>query len=391
MSARFRNACLGVVLGALALAPAAFDFAGAQTATPPGFSSVEALGRALFFDRNLSFSRTQACVSCHSPELAFIDPRELPKAGGAVSLGGDGHSLGDRNAPSIAYARLTPEFHLERGEPVGGFFWDGRARTLEDQAGGPPLNPVEMGMPDKQSVVARLKENPDYVSAFHLLYGEGSLDNADEAYSAMTKAIAAFERLAEFSPFDSKYDRSLSDEAALNGEEARGRDIFFSRERSNCTACHLSARGGSAKTEIFTNSKYYNLGTPANLKVRALNGSKAGFVDRGLASNPAVSGLSFDGRFKVPGLRNVAVTGPYMHNGIFEELRTVLLFHGRFAPGGAQINPETGQPWEAPETSANLALDILKTAPALSESETGALIAFLKTLTDQNYMRLVEK
>ena len=71
-------------------------------------------------------------------------------------MGADGHSFGDRNSPTIAYASFTPEFHIAaNGEAVGGFFWDGRARTLEEQAGGPPLNPIEMGMPDKPSVVAR--------------------------------------------------------------------------------------------------------------------------------------------------------------------------------------------------------------------------------------------
>ncbi len=113
-------------------------------------------------------------------------------------------------------------------------------------------------------------------------------------------------------------------------------------------------------------------------------------MDTGLASNPAVSGAAHDGKFKVPGLRNVAITGPYMHNGIFKELRTVLAFHQRLSPDGPQINPETGQPWVSPEVPANLALDKLRTAPALNESETAALIAFLKTLTDRHYERLLD-
>ncbi len=75
---------------------------------------------------------------------------------------------------------------------MGGFFWDGRARTLEEQAGGPPLNPVEMGMPDKQSVVARIKENPRLVDAFRSLFGAAVFDDTDQAFEAMTKAIAAY-------------------------------------------------------------------------------------------------------------------------------------------------------------------------------------------------------
>ena len=363
----------------------------AQTTAQPALDTLEKLGRALFGDRNLSVNRRQSCVSCHSPDLAFTDPKELGKIEGAVSVGADGHSFGDRNAPTVSYASFTPEFRISAGgEAMGGFFWDGRARTLEEQAAGPPLNPSEMGMPDKQSVVERIKENPRYVEAFRALFGAGVLDSTDQAFEAMTKAIAAHERTPFFSPFDSKYDRSLRGEAALTAEETLGRDLFFSPGRSSCGACHLSGAGGASGKELFTSFKYANIGTPANRNVRALNGSKPGFIDTGLASNPAVSGTAHDGKFKVPGLRNVAITGPYMHNGIFKELRTVLAFHQRLSPNGPRINPETAQPWESPEAPANLALDSLSAAPALSESETAALIAFLKTLTDRQYEPLLD-
>ncbi|MGO9484158.1 MAG: cytochrome-c peroxidase [Rhodomicrobium sp.] len=392
MRSRAKTRCAAVpaaaALAACLLLPAATR---AQSAAQPAIGTVAELGRALFADRNLSVNRRQSCVSCHSPELAFTDPRELGKIEGAVSLGADGHSFGDRNSPSIAYASFTPEFQIAANdEPMGGFFWDGRARTLEDQAGGPPLNPVEMGMPDKHSVVARIKENPRLADSFRSLFAAAVLDDTGQAFAALTKAIAAYERTAEFSPFDSKYDRSLRGETALTAEETLGRDLFFSRERSSCSACHLSNAGSASRAEVFTGFKYYNIGTPPNRTVRALNGSKAGFVDVGLATNPAVSGAALDGKFKVPGLRNVAITGPYTHNGIFKELRTALLFHQRLSPNGPQINPETGQPWESPETPANLATESLKTAPALNGSETGALIAFLKTLTDRRYERLLE-
>ena len=87
--------------------------------------TLDKLGQALFADRNLSISRTQSCVSCHSPELALTDPKELGKIEGAVSVGADGHSFGDRNSPSVAYASFTPDFHIAaNGEAVGGFFWE---------------------------------------------------------------------------------------------------------------------------------------------------------------------------------------------------------------------------------------------------------------------------
>jgi cytochrome c peroxidase len=362
----------------------------AQSAAQPAIGTIQELGRALFADRNLSFSRTQSCVSCHSPGLAFTDPKELGKIEGAVSVGADGHSFGDRNSPTAAYASFAPEFHISvDGEPMGGFFWDGRARTLEEQAGGPPLNPIEMGMPDKQSVVARIKEESRLVEAFRSLFSPAVLEDTERAYEAMTNAIVAYERTADLSPFDSKYDRSLRGEATLTPAETQGRDLFFSR--AGCGGCHLSNAGGASEKELFTNFKYGNLGTPPNRNVRALNGSKPGFIDTGLAANPATPGSAHEGKFKVPTLRNVAITGPYMHNGLFKDLPTVLAFHQRFTPGGPQINPETGQPWDSPEVPANLALDRLKALPALGETETAALIAFLKTLTDQRYEALLEK
>ncbi len=374
------------VVAASLLLPAATR---AQSAAQPAIGTIQKLGRALFADRNLSFTRTQSCVSCHSPDLAFTDPKELGKIEGAVSVGADGHSFGDRNSPTAAYAAFGPEFHIAAdGEPAGGFFWDGRAQTLEEQAGGPPLNPVEMGMPDKPGVAARIKEEPRLVEAFQSLFGPAVLEDPEKAYEAMTKAIAAYERTADLSPFNSKYDRSLRGQATLTAAETQGRDLFFAR--SSCGSCHLSNPGGFSEKEVFTNFKYYNLGTPQNRNVRALNGSKPGFIDAGLAANPATPGAAYEGRFKVPTLRNVAITGPYMHNGLFKELRTVLAFHQRLSAGGPQTNPETGQPWDSPEVPANLASARLKEVPALNEPETAALIAFLKTLTDQRYERLLE-
>ena len=163
----------------LALSP---FVAGAVLAAEPVFSTAESLGEALFFDTGLSANRSQSCATCHDPSAGLADPRETA-AGKAVSLGDDGRSLGDRTAPAIGYAGFIPGFHRrEDGEWVGGLFWDGRAATLEDQAGGPPLNPIEMGMADKAAVLARLQENPDYIAAMDVLYGEGTTSDPERAY-----------------------------------------------------------------------------------------------------------------------------------------------------------------------------------------------------------------
>lgn len=122
------------------------------------------LGEALFFDPNLSLNRHMSCASCHDPAKGFADPG-TNRLLGAVSLGDDGHSFGDRNAPTVTYAAFSPEFHRDSdGRFIGGQFWDGRAATLADQAMGPPLNPIEMAMPDRESIRQRLLENSQYVA-----------------------------------------------------------------------------------------------------------------------------------------------------------------------------------------------------------------------------------
>jgi cytochrome c peroxidase len=380
-----------LLAGVISVSVGAFGYfsASGQAADPPP-ATAEDLGRDLFFDVDLSKNRTQACASCHSPNLAFTDPRSNPGVGGAVSLGDDGTSLGVRNAPTATYASFTPDFHVNaKGQPVGGLFIDGRAKNLEEQAGGPPLNPVEMGMPDKASVVARLKENPAYVAAFDALYGKGVLDDAEKGYAAMTKAIAAFERTPEFSPFDSKYDRYLRGEETLTDQEELGRVLFFSSQFTNCSQCHKLKTLGGSEQETFTNYQYHNIGVPANTALNTANGKGA---DHGLTDNPAIKDKADTGKFRVPTLRNVAVTSPYMHNGVFKDLRTVVLFYDKYNSKSAkrQINPETRKPWGSPEVPENLSMKELEIGPGLNNKRIDALVAFLKTLTDKRYEHMLQ-
>lgn len=351
-------------------------------------AALEDLGELLFFDVNLSANRTQSCSSCHDPAFGFADPR------GMASPGDDGISLGDRNAPTASYAALTPVFHQnEDGEWMGGQFLDGRASTLEDQAGGPPLNPIEMGMPDKASVVARLMEDDAYLEMFPALFGADIFDDTEAAYAAMTQAIAAFERTDLFSPFDSKYDRFLRGEAELTNQEELGRLLFFSQQFTNCNQCHQVARSAIDPRETFTDYLYHNVGTPQNTVLRELNGVPQGTIDAGLADNPALDGApEAMGRFRTPTLRNVAVTGPYMHNGVFEDLRTVVLFYNTYNTQSHErlINPETGEAFDAPPIPDTLSLEELEHGPALDDRRIDALVAFLKTLTDARYEHLLE-
>ena len=363
---------------------------------PTGKVTLESLGSALFFDENLSKNRTQACATCHAPEFGFADPRDNGldgPIGRAASLGDDGKSVGDRNAPTASYAAFTPTFGKNKeGIWVGGQFHDGREPDLEGQAGGPPLNPIEMGMPDKASVVERLKENEDYLTGFKSLYGDDIFADTDKAYRAMTEAIAAFERTDFFAPFDSKYDRFLRGEAKLTKQEELGRVLFFSEQFTNCNLCHQLHKLPGVEKEPFSNHQYFNIGVPVNEALRAANGSPADAIDHGLLANPAVSDEAMDGKFRATTLRNVAVTGPYMHNGIFAELETVIRFYNRYnsKAESAQINPETGKPWGDPEVPATLDNEELTHGPALEEERIKALVAFLKTLTDKRYEHLLE-
>ena len=358
----------------------------AQEAVP---DTLEALGERLFFDENLSANRTQACASCHDPDRAFTDPR------GAASPGDDGVSLGDRNAPTAMYAALTPAFHKgEDGKWFGGQFHDGRAATLEDQAAGPPINPIEMGMNDEAAVVARLTEDPVYVAAFPALFAPGVLDDPDAGYAAMTRAIAAFERTEVFSPFSSKYDRFLRGEAELTDLEELGRVLFFSQQFTNCNLCHQLGESLMDPAETFTDYSFHNIGVPENTALREINGFGLGNVDEGLAVNMEVGDdPAMRGRFKTPTLRNVAVTGPYMHNGVFEDLRTVVLFYNQYntAVEDRKINPETGEVFAAPPVPDTLSVEELTHGPALDDQRVDALVAFLKTLTDARYEELLEE
>lgn len=342
-------------------------------------------GRALFFDSNLSLNRTQSCATCHDPARAFVDTRDNGVKG-AVSLGDDGRSLGDRNAPSLTYAALTPPLSRNaEGAYEGGLFHDGRAQDLPDQAGQPILNPLEMDMPDAAAVAIRIRENPAYVAILHEL---GVTDSPDATFGAMRDALAAFERTEFFSTFDSRYDRALRGELLLSREEELGRMLFFS-PLTNCSNCHVLDKTATARREPFTSFQYFNIGLPPNAEVRAVNGHTA--IDRGLRDNAEIHddvlADELAGKFRAPTLRNVAVTGPYMHNGIFRDLGTVLLFYNQYLAINEQnlTNPETGRGWGAPEVPETIDRDRLGTGLPLDDARIEALTAFLRALTDQRY------
>lgn len=348
------------------------------------------LGQQLFVDPALSRNGTQSCATCHDPDHAFTDPRE-GQAGMAVSVGDDGESHGDRNTPTLSYVAMAPDFHLaSTGEYKGGQFWDGRAKDLAEQAGQPMLNPVEMAMPDKAAVVERLRQNAAYVEGFDKLYGPNALGDVDTAFTHAATALAAYQSTPEFMPFDSRFDRYLRGEEKLTKQEEFGYTVYLTW---NCRLCHQLRTQGVTERESFTNFEYRNIGIPVNKAVREVNGMGADHVDPGLGGHPGLNDPSQDGKFKVPTLRNVAVSGPYMHNGVFEDLRTAVVFYNKYTTKNPkwQTNPETGEPWGDPEVAENIAMKELRSGLTVSDERIDALVAFLETLTDKRYEPLLEE
>jgi cytochrome c peroxidase len=330
------------------------------------------VGKLIYFDTNLSEPAGQSCGSCHSPDTGFAEPHQaLP-----VSRGANPALVGGRNAPSAAYAAFSPPFHFDEAEGlyVGGQFWDGRAVDLAEQAKGPFLNPVEMGNADEAAVIAKIAAS-DYADLFEVIYGEGIFDDPMVAYDKVAEAIAAYESSDEVNRFTSKYDHYLRGEAALTEQELRGLELFEAEDKGNCAACHPSQRGEDGSPPLFTDFTYDNLGVPKNPDnpfydlPPAFNPDGAAFVDRGLGA--IVEDAAEDGKLKVPTLRNIALTGPYMHNGVFTALEDVVRFYD---------TRDTGD-WAPPEVATNVNRDELGDL-GLTDEETADIVAFMLTLTD---------
>lgn len=331
---------------------------GAYAGDPSGLTDMELLGRHLYKDKNLSFNGTQSCQVCHHPFAGFADRRNaLNPETSVVSIGADGTSKGGRNAPSSAYAGYSPNLSLDTGEWRGGLFWDGRADgsvlgdPLAEQAQGPPLNPVEMAMPDKESIINVIK-NSVYADLFISVFGAGSLDDVDEAYDNFGRAVAAYERSFEVSAFSSKYD--LAQDQFTDAEQ-QGQGLF----ENHCAVCHSTTTDFNAPSALFTNYGYANIGVPSNPLVPLPS------PDPGLGA--VVEDPDQDGKFKIPTLRNIAASPPYTHNGTFASLKDMVAF----------INNNQGY---VPELDRNI--DPRVGNLGLTDGDIDDLVAFLMTLTD---------
>lgn len=288
------------------------------------------LGELLYFDPILSSDSSISCASCHKPEFAFSDNNPVSK--------GVGGKLGTRNAPSTMN-QSARNFQ----------FWDGRNETLEEQALGPIENPVEMNLPVSE-LINRLYKHKQYMSFFEKIYGE------KPSRKNIAMAIAAYERTLETNdtPFD---DYMKNDDTTGFGlSEQRGQEIF--NVKGKCFDCHFGPD--------FTGDQFRNIGL---FNGKDLNDSGRFIVTR--------NGRDI-GKFKTPGLRNIAMTAPYMHNGMHKTLREVIDYYN--------------EPDKFVKNSVNR--DSLLSKPlGLTEAEKKDLENFLLSLTDRRFKKktLAEK
>jgi cytochrome c peroxidase len=294
-------------------------------ANNPETAESVALGRRLFYERKLSANGSLSCASCHNPGKAFTDGQRH-----SVGFGGKN---GTRNAPTVINAAYAPTQ-----------FWDGRAPSLEEQAGGPIANPIEMNL-SHELCEAQLEGDGNYKAAFEKAFGPGPI-----TIGKVKNALASFERtlVSGNSPFD-RYQYG-GDKNALSPAAVRGLALFLDKEKGNCAACHTVDKNYA----LFTDGKFHNIGMSVN--------EEGELTDLGRYNETKIE--RDKGAFKTPTLRNVAKSAPYMHDGSLKTLKDVVDFYA----GGGNSNPY---------------LDKEIKPLKLSGQERADLVAFLESLTGE--------
>jgi cytochrome c peroxidase len=340
-----------------ALVPASIDANAWRSAIPSDNALDErriALGRRLYFETALSADGSVACATCHDVTRSFTDRRPVSE--------GVGGKLGRRNAPTTMNAALL---HTQ--------FWDGREGTLEEQAGQPILNSVEMAMPSREAAVEKLKA-AGYDADFLAAYG------SSVTYENVERAIAAFERTLLF--MDAPFDRFIAGEREAISADARAGFVLFNG-KARCVTCHAINRANP----LGTDNRFHNIGVSARtqnfegLAKKALAALEEDDSDRKLDELALASDLSELGRFivsrsyadigafRTPQLRNVGITAPYMHDGSMQTLWDTMDHYNK----GGEVNAF---------------LDGGMEALALSDAEIDQLIAFMFTLSDKRFAQL---
>lgn len=318
----------------------------------PGTAAQVALGKKLYFETRLSADGSVACATCHDVSRGFTDQRPLSE--------GIGGKVGRRNAPTTLNALF---FHRQ--------FLDGRAATLEEQAKLPITNPIEMGQPNGAAALATIAGDKEYQALFQAAYGRAP------NFEDVGRGLAAFERTLVF--LDAPFDRFALGEASAISDDARAGWALFNG-KARCTACHQLS-GGSP---IGTDNRFHNIGVSARhqdfeglaskaLAALAANSSKETQDQLALQTDLSELGRfvvtknrSDIGAFKTQQIRNVGISGPYMHDGSMTTLWDVIDHYNR----GGESNPY---------------LDGGIEPLGLDEAEINQLVAFLFSLTDDRF------
>ncbi len=281
------------------------------------------LGRVLFYDPRLSLNNLISCASCHAQSKGFADGMQF-------SEGFQG-AMTTRNAMHIVNPALA----------TAGMFWDERERSVRDLTLKPVQNHIEMGMENLTTLETKLSRIKEYPALFQKAFGTSTV-------SAKNVSDALTQFLRSMVSCDSKYDRTVAKTETLTGLEKRGSAIFFDHDKGRCVSCHRAPTFGS---------QYYGGG--ANI------GLDASYTDQGKGS----------GHFKVPSLRNVELTAPYMHDGRFKTLEEVVEHYN----SGIKNHPSLNWELRGDNGSGVRRLN-------LNDYDKSALVAFLRTLTDQTYV-----
>jgi cytochrome c peroxidase len=331
---------------------------------PPGVLEAPSiqvlLGQALFLETTLSTPTGTSCASCHDAGAAWSDPRSvLDPLLEPTSEGAQQRRFGPRNSLTTLYADRGPTlfFDAATGSWVGGRYWDGHAQDTVSQARVPFTSPVEMNNPSVHSVINKLRRS-SVAPLFEQTFGLDIWHDDTRAMNAVADCLAAYQAYVTRSGFRSRFDQYLKGTATLTAQELAGKALF--EGKGGCVACHASLIRSDGAAPMLTTYRYYNLGVPKNPRnpfygmPSSINPDRAGYIDKGLGGFLGAPGE--EGKFKVPTLRNVANTAPYMHNGAITTLVEAVQF----------LNTrDVDRYWGPPEVPANLAYGPMTPGAAL--------------------------
>lgn len=356
-----RTLALGSVTGMMVMAPAQ----GGESTPTPSLDAAAPIGRSIFFDSGLSKPLGQSCYNCHLPHSAFAGDTAV--AEGAV-IG----RFGSRNVPTLMYAALIPPMELaeiddDKGGDghgwTGGLFHDGRARNQFEQVKQPFYSTDEMNLADEAALASRLR-SAGYGPRMRRWIGDEAWQDDEQLSHYAYLAIVEFLKEPMFRPFNARIDDFLAGDAdALSASERRGLEVF--QGAGKCVACH-QLKSTDWPQALLSDYSYDNVGVPSR-----------GERDPGLGGhtgNPEELGM-----FRVPTLRNVALTAPYMHNGSIATLREVIEFHNK-----REHEPDRWGPSDYPETVNRTEIGDL----GLTDQQVEDLTALMAAFSDRSLLEM---